>query len=100
MAAFLLVCSRPSFSAIGKLNFFEGGVRPACFIASPLLTKLRSSTTGSSGGEGAVYTGILHTTDWFATFAALAGASLPSPDDPSLAISGEENVLFEPFIYI
>ena len=66
----------------GKLNFFEGGIRPACFVHSPLL-KIRAS-----GGEGVVYTGILHTTDWFATFAALSGASLPSPDDPSLAING------------
>ena len=35
-----------------------------------------------------MYSGILHTTDWFATFASLSGAELPSPNDPSLAING------------
>jgi arylsulfatase A-like enzyme len=54
----------------GKLNFFEGGVRPAAFIHSPLLA--RSKLIGTT------YTGILHTVDWFATFAQLAGAELPS----------------------
>lgn len=57
-------------------------MRPACFIYSPLL-KIRND-----GEEGAVYTGILHTTDWFATFAGLSGAPLPPQNDPSLAING------------
>ena len=35
-----------------------------------------------------VYEGILHTTDWFATFAKLAGATLPGVGDPSLEIDG------------
>ena len=64
----------------GKLNFFEGGVRPAAFVTSPLLPK---SVAGSK------YTGMMHETDWFATFAALVSLfySLPSPSpspSPSL----------------
>eukprot|EP00035_Acanthoeca_spectabilis_P004781 m.106897 g.106897 ORF g.106897 m.106897 type:complete len:595 (-) comp12726_c0_seq2:229-2013(-) len=53
----------------GKLNFFEGGIRPAAFVASPLLPK-RSSQ--------ARYTGIIHETDWFATFIGLAGVDAPT----------------------
>ena len=63
----------------GKLNFFEGGVRTAGFVNSPLLP---AATAGST------YAGILHTCDWYATFSRLANAPLPAPDDPSLAISG------------
>lgn len=52
----------------GKLNFFEGGLRPAAFVASPLLPP---------GVSGTRYAGIVHETDWFATFIGLAG--VPSP---------------------
>ena len=40
----------------GKLNFFEGGVRPAAFVHSPLLPAAVAGTT---------YEGILHETDWY-----------------------------------
>lgn len=63
----------------GKLNFFEGGVRTAGFINSPLLP---------AAAAGSTYSGILHVTDWYATFANLAGAKLPAPTDSSLAING------------
>ena len=52
----------------GKLNFFEGGVRPAAFVASPLLPK---------AVMGTVYRGIVHETDWLVTFAVLAGVVFP-----------------------
>ena len=41
----------------GKLNFFEGGVRPTAFVHSPLLPAAVAGTT---------YEGILHETDWYA----------------------------------
>jgi len=56
----------------GKLNFFEGGVRPAAFVASPLLSK-RS--------QGTVFDGMVHEVDWFATFASVAQATLPAKLD-------------------
>ena len=61
----------------GKLNFFEGGVRPASFVYSELLPP---------GARGTWYTGIIHETDWAATFLALA--SVDAPTDPLLALSG------------
>eukprot|EP01043_Picozoa_sp_COSAG02_P053435 COSAG02_NODE_5897_length_3954_cov_1.799274_3_plen_781_part_00 len=63
----------------GKLNFFEGGLRTAGFVNSPLLP---------TAVAGSTYDGILHTVDWYATFAGLASAPLPAPSDPSLAING------------
>ena len=56
----------------GKLNFFEGGIRPAAFVTSPLLPVTARGTT---------YSGLLHETDWFATLAYLAGATPPSDLD-------------------
>jgi len=53
----------------GKLNWWEGGVRPFAFLASPLLP------AGSL--RGGWYNNSIHETDWFATFAALASAPLP-----------------------
>ena len=44
----------------GKLNFFEGGIRPAAFVTSPLLPK---------AVFGSKHSGIFHETDWHATFA-------------------------------
>jgi arylsulfatase A-like enzyme len=51
----------------GKLNFFEGGIRPAAFVHSPLLP------TGSSR-RGHWLHEMAHEVDVFATFVALAGA--------------------------
>jgi hypothetical protein len=53
-----------------KLTSYEGGVRPAAFVHSPLLS--------SSPYIGTWYEGIVHQTDWLPTFAGLAGAQLPS----------------------
>tara|TARA_B110000208_G_scaffold60322_1_gene78553 strand:- start:267 stop:2114 length:1848 start_codon:yes stop_codon:yes gene_type:complete len=52
----------------GKLNFFEGGIRPAAFVHSPLLPPAVAGTT---------YRGIVHEVDWYATLIALAGAPAP-----------------------
>lgn len=48
----------------GKLNWWEGGVRPAAFVSSPLLP---------AASRGRTFHGIVHETDWLPTFAALAG---------------------------
>eukprot|EP00039_Didymoeca_costata_P002944 m.64049 g.64049 ORF g.64049 m.64049 type:complete len:582 (+) comp11620_c0_seq2:55-1800(+) len=48
----------------GKLNFFEGGVRPASFVYSPLLP---------NSVKGTWYNGTIHETDWTVTFLTLAG---------------------------
>ena len=48
----------------GKLTFFEGGVRPLAFLASPLLPP---------AVRGGWFNGSLHETDWAATFLSLAG---------------------------
>ena len=53
----------------GKLNWWEGGVRPFAFVSSPLLRQ--------SPLWGQWFNDTVHETDWFATFAALAGAPLP-----------------------
>lgn len=55
----------------GKLNFFEGGVRPAAFITSPLLP---------AAVVGSVYRGIVHEVDWFRTFLGLSLGSDRSSD--------------------
>ena len=47
-----------------KFSTWEGGVRGVAFLHSPLLPQ---------HGAGSVYHGLLHLTDWYATFAALAG---------------------------
>ena len=52
----------------GKLNFFEGGIRPAAFVTSPLLP---------AAVVGSTYAGIVHEVDWYATFSALAGVAPP-----------------------
>lgn len=48
----------------GKLNWWEGGIRPAAFVSSPLLPQ---------EARGRTFHGIVHETDWLPTFAALAG---------------------------
>ena len=50
-----------------KFSTFEGGVRSAAFIHSPLLPAAR---------RGRIYSGLLHLSDWYSTFAALAGVNL------------------------
>ena len=55
----------------GKLNFFEGGIRPAAFVTSPLLPR---------AVWGSEYNGLVHEVDWFATFSVMAGVAL----DPGL----------------
>jgi arylsulfatase A-like enzyme len=52
----------------GKLNFFEGGVRPAAFVSSPLLPQVV---------RGTWYNGSVHETDWAPTFLSLAGLPIP-----------------------
>lgn len=52
----------------GKWTFFEGGIRPAAFIASPLLPP---------DVRGSWYNGTMHLVDWAPTFLELAG--LPQP---------------------
>ena len=73
----------------GKWTHWEGGVRIVGFIHSPLLPESR---------RGTHYDGILHVTDWRATWAALAGVepdnSGPYPVDgfniwPALLSGGE-----------
>jgi hypothetical protein len=51
------------------LQLFEGGIRPAAFIHSPLLP-----TTA----QGQWYDGIVSETDWFSTFLSLGLAKPPS----------------------
>jgi hypothetical protein len=50
----------------GKLNFFEGGIRPAAFVTSPLLPRAVRGTVRNAMG---------HETDWYATFSRLAGVA-------------------------
>lgn len=81
----------------GKLNFFEGGIRPATFVTSPLFPV---------GVRGSWYNGTVHETDWFATFLHLAGAALPQGIDglnvwPTLldpTISHRKEVLISDYI--
>eukprot|EP00730_Choanoeca_flexa_P000671 TRINITY_DN10291_c0_g3_i2.p1 TRINITY_DN10291_c0_g3~~TRINITY_DN10291_c0_g3_i2.p1 ORF type:complete len:535 (+),score=69.92 TRINITY_DN10291_c0_g3_i2:113-1717(+) len=60
----------------GKHSLFEGGVRGATFVTSPLLPAEK---------RGTHYSGLIHTADWYATFAALAGLNTtntgPVPPD-------------------
>ena len=53
-----------------KYSWFEGGVRVAAFVNSPLLPANVRGTTSNV---------LLHISDWYATFAVLAGLS-PSDD--------------------
>jgi arylsulfatase A-like enzyme len=63
-----------AFPLVGqKFTTFEGGVRPAAFVHSPLL--VNSSYTGGW------YEGIVHQVDWLTTFAAAAGATAAIPND-------------------
>jgi arylsulfatase A-like enzyme len=71
-----------------KFGTFEGGVRGAAMVHSPLLP---------SATRGTVSRALIHLTDWHATFAALAGLSAantgPVPPDghdvwPALASGG------------
>ena len=48
-----------------KNTYLEGGLRSAGFIASPLLNQ-----------TGQEFTGLIHISDWFPTFAALAQADV------------------------
>ena len=71
-----------------KFGTFEGGVRGAAMIHSPLLPESTRGTVSNC---------LIHLTDWHATFAALAGVSTentgPVPPDghnvwPALASGG------------
>eukprot|EP00040_Diaphanoeca_grandis_P015496 m.79144 g.79144 ORF g.79144 m.79144 type:complete len:284 (+) comp25184_c0_seq1:255-1106(+) len=53
----------------GKLNFFEGGIRPASFVYSPLLPM---------SVRGQWYNGSVHETDWAPTFFSLAQLAIPT----------------------
>ena len=53
-----------------KYSWFEGGVRTATFVYSPLLPAAVRGTTNHA---------LLHVSDWWATFSALAGPLAPSP---------------------
>jgi hypothetical protein len=55
----------------GKWTFFEGGIRPAAFVASPLLPE------GIRRGK-AWHNGTIHLVDWAATFLRLAGLAPPT----------------------
>ena len=63
----------------GKLNWWEGGVRPAAFVhaASPTLLP-----TDGSSHRGGWYNGSLHETDVFATFFALANNNISAAGTP------------------
>jgi len=56
----------------GKLNFFEGGIRPASFVSSPLLPR---------SVVGTWYNGYAHEVDWVPTFLTLAGVPTPAGID-------------------
>merc|ERR1711871_221223 len=51
-----------------KGSFFEGGIRAASFVHSPLLPARQRHT----------WRGLTHVSDWHPTAAALAGAPVPS----------------------
>jgi arylsulfatase A-like enzyme len=59
-----------------KYSWFEGGVRVASFVASPLLPPHSIGTTSHA---------LLHISDWWATFAVLGGLS---PTDNCTSIPG------------
>ena len=81
----------------GKLNFFEGGIRPAAFLHSGSKKLLPDDGSSRRGGW---YNGSLHETDVFATFVALAngtavvngsgaaGTGTPPPTFNGFAIDG------------
>ena len=53
-----------------KETLYEGGIRAASFVLSPLL-KMRDYS----------YTGLLHLVDWAPTFIKLAGGDIPEDVD-------------------
>jgi arylsulfatase A-like enzyme len=55
-----------------KASQWEGAVRPPAFLHSPLLQRHNSSWVGKW------YDAVIHETDWFPTFATLAGADVLS----------------------
>ena len=57
----------------GKLNWWEGGIRPAAFVWSPLLPK---------SAAGKTFAGIVHATDWLPTLLGLSGFNLALLDYP------------------
>lgn len=59
----------------GKESYFEGGVRSAAFVHSPLLPQ---------SARGSVRDGIVALADWWATFSKLAGLQ-PQDDDGASA---------------
>jgi arylsulfatase A-like enzyme len=61
-----------------KFTTFEGGVRPAAFVHSPLLS--------NSPYTGGWYEGIVHQVDWLTTFAAAAGATGAVPVEQASGI--------------
>jgi hypothetical protein len=54
----------------GKHTFWEGGVRVVSLVHSPLLPAARAGT---------VFDGMAHSSDWYATFGALAGGGAFRP---------------------
>jgi leishmanolysin-like peptidase len=63
-----------------KRTFFEGGVRAAAFVHSPLLPAARAG--------GRVEGAFLHVSDWYPTFLSLAGAASSASDNPADAGPG------------
>ena len=55
----------------GKLNWWEGGIRPAAFVWSPLLDRRAAGRT---------FAGIVHETDWVPTLLGLSGLGLGALD--------------------
>jgi hypothetical protein len=56
-----------------KFSTFEGGVRAAAFVHSPLLPARLL---------GGAYGGLIHISDWWTTFAALTGVNASEPSGP------------------
>eukprot|EP00054_Salpingoeca_dolichothecata_P022281 m.145689 g.145689 ORF g.145689 m.145689 type:complete len:281 (-) comp24284_c1_seq6:481-1323(-) len=59
----------------GKWTFWEGGVRLASFVSSPMLPKER---------QGKVYYGMAHSADWYKTIVeGIVGGKLPNNTGPN-----------------
>eukprot|EP00040_Diaphanoeca_grandis_P042901 m.266368 g.266368 ORF g.266368 m.266368 type:complete len:678 (+) comp66964_c0_seq1:198-2231(+) len=62
-----------------KYSWFEGGIRAASFVSSPLLPM---------GVRGTINTDILHISDWYATFAVLGGIDPEDNCEGCVSIDG------------